>query len=263
MITDPWFYAVALPAVVIIGMAKGGFAGPIALMGVPLISLVISPVQAAGILLPILIIMDFAGLYAYRGVYHWPSLKVLLPAGVVGIGIGYLTAAFVTDSHVRLIVGVVALAFTLNHWFGTQIRAALGAEVQGNHGEGRQPGQTAGFFWGAIGGFTSFVSHAGGPPFQMYMLPQQLAPRLLAGTAVIYFAVVNQVKLIPYFALGQLSPGNLMTSAVLFPLALVAVAFGVWLTKRVEPAAFYRVMYLAVFAVALKLIWDGIAGVAG
>lgn len=259
MITDPWFYVVALPAVVIIGMAKGGFAGPIALMGVPLMSLVISPVQAAGILLPILIIMDCAGLYAYRGVYHWPSLRVLLPAGIIGIGIGYLTAAYVTDAHVRLIVGVVALAFTLNHWFGAHIRAALGAGPGADDEVGQRPGPIAGIFWGATGGFTSFVSHAGGPPFQMYMLPQRLAPRVLAGTAVIYFTIVNQVKLIPYFALGQLSPGNLMTSAALFPLALAAVALGVWLVKRVEPAAFYRVMYLAVFVVGLKLIWDGIA----
>lgn len=246
MITDPLFYALALPAVLLVGMAKGGFGGPIALLGVPMMSLAISPVQAAGIMLPILVIMDFAGLYAYRGTYHWPSLRILLPSAVIGIGIGWLLAAYVTDAHVRLIVGLVALAFTLNYWFG-------GAKSD----TPRQPGPAQGALWGAVGGFTSFVSHAGGPPFQMYMLPQRLDPRLLAGTAVIFFTVVNQVKLIPYYFLGQFSNENLATSAVLFPFALAAVALGVWLVKRVNVATFYRFMYAAVFLVSLRLIWDG------
>lgn len=261
MITDPWFYAAAIPAVIIIGCAKGGFGGPLALMGVPLMSLVISPIQAAGILLPILVAMDFAGLFAYRGTYHWPSLRLLLPAGVVGIAFGYVTAAYVTDAHVRLIVGTVAVAFTLNHWFGARLREAMAVAPNDRPVAASRP--VAGCFWGAVGGFTSFVSHAGGPPFNMYMLPQRLDPKLLAGTAVIYFTVVNQVKLIPYYALGQFSAENLSTSAVLFPLALAAVAGGVYLTRRVDPALFYRVMYGAVFAVGLKLVWDGVAGLAG
>lgn len=252
MITDPWFYAAAIPAVLLVGMAKGGFGGPIALLGVPLMSLVISPVQAAGIMLPILVAMDCVGLYAYRGVYHWPSLRILLPSAIVGIAIGYLTAALVTDAHVRLIVGGVALVFTLNHWFGDRLRGGTASPP-----EPAQPPASQGVLWGAVGGFTSFVSHAGGPPFQMYMLPQRLDPKLLAGTAVIFFTVVNQVKLIPYYALGQFSSENLSTSAVLFPLAVAAVALGVWLVKRVDADTFYRVMYAAVFVVSLKLISDG------
>jgi len=246
MITDPWFYAAAIPAVLLVGMAKGGFGGPIALLGVPLMSLMISPVQAAGIMLPILVTMDGVGLYAYRGTYHWPSLRILLPSAVVGIGLGYVMAAYVTDGHVRLIVGLVALAFTLNAWFGN-------ADAKTAY----RPGPAAGLLWGAVGGFTSFVSHAGGPPFQIYMLPQRLDPKLLAGTAVIFFTVVNQVKLIPYYLLGQFSSGNLSTSAVLLPLAIFAVWIGVWLVRRVDPGAFYRLMYAAVFVVSLKLIWDG------
>ena len=250
MITDPWFYAAAIPAVLLVGMAKGGFGGPVALLGVPLISLTISPVQAAGIMLPILVMMDMVGLYAYRGTYHWPSLRILLPSAVAGILVGYLTAAYVTDAHVRLIVGSVALLFTLNYWFG-------GAKAKAAH----QPGAGSGVLWGAVSGFTSFVSHAGGPPFNMYMLPQRLNPKLLAGTAVIFFTVVNQVKLVPYYFLGQFSSGNLATSAVLFPLAIVAVSIGVWLVRRVNPADFYRFMYMAVFMVSLKLLWDGATAV--
>ena len=246
MISDPWFFAVAIPAVLLVGLSKGGFGGPIALLGVPMMSLVVSPVQAAGIMLPILVMMDGVGLVAYRGVFHWPSLRVLLPAGVVGIAIGWLTASIVTDGHVRLIVGTVALIFALDFWLGGAKRL-----------EPRTLSPQIGAVWGAVSGFTSFVSHAGGPPFQMYMLPQRLEPRVLAGTAVIFFAVVNQVKLVPYFLLGQFSGQNLATSAALLPLAVIATLAGVWLVRRVQPGLFYRIVYAAVLVVAVKLIWDG------
>ena len=246
MIADPIFYAAAVSAAILIGMSKGGFGGPISLLGVPLIALTVPPVQAAGIMLPILVTMDLVGLFAYRGVYHWPALRVLVPGAIAGIGVGWLTAAYVTDSHVRLLVGMIALSFSLNYWLAGD--RAL---------QPRTPASTSGLFWGAVSGFTSFVSHAGGPPFQMYMLPQRLEPRVLAGTAVIFFAVVNQVKLVPYFLLGQFSGQNLATSAALLPLAVIATLAGVWLVRRVEPGLFYRIVYAAVLVVAVKLIWDG------
>lgn len=249
MITDPWFYAFAVPAVILVGMAKGGFGGAIALLGVPLMSLVISPVQAAGILLPILVAMDIVSLIAYRRRYHLASLKVLIPPALVGIGIGWLTAAVVTEAHVRLIVGIVALAFTLDYWF----RSAR-----------RPPANTSpvkGAFWGTVAGFTSFVSHAGGPPLQMYLLPLRLDPRLFVGTSVVFFAVVNAAKIIPYYALDQLRLGNLETSAVLLPLAPLATLTGVWLVTVVDPKLFYRVTYTAVFIVSFKLTYDGLEGI--
>ncbi|MEZ5909223.1 MAG: sulfite exporter TauE/SafE family protein [Hyphomicrobiaceae bacterium] len=252
MITDPWFYAAAIPAILLVGMAKGGFGGPIALLGVPLISLVVSPVQAAGIMLPILCAMDVVGLLAYRGTFDRGSLAILLPAAAVGIAVGWLAAAYVTDAHVRLLVGVVAVAFTLDYWLGGA-RKLMPAE----------PNRAKGSLWGAVAGFTSFVSHAGGPPFQMYILPLRLAPRLLAGTAVIFFAVVNQLKLVPYYMLGQFTGQNLATSAVLLPLAALATAFGVYLVKRVDVAVFYRVTYMCVFVVGVKLIYDGATRLAG
>jgi len=261
MITDFAFYFAAVPAVLLVGLAKGGLGGPIALLGVPLMSLVISPVQAAGIMLPILVTMDAVGLYAYRGTYHWPSLRILLPSAVLGIGIGWATAAFVTDAHIRLIVGIIAVAFTLDYWFGARLRSAIGAGLASDSPV-RETHVPSGVVWGATGGFTSFVSHAGGVPFQIYMLPRRLDPPVLAGTAVIFFTVVNQVKLIPYWALGQFSSENLATSLVLLPLAVAAVALGVWLVKRVAPDLFYRAMYVAVFVVALKLIYDGVSAIA-
>lgn len=251
MISDPLFYAVAVPAVILVGLAKGGFVGALAMLGVPLMALVISPVQAAGIMLPILIAMDVFALWAYRGVFHKENLKILLPAATFGIFIGWLTAAYVSEGHVRLIVGVVALMFTLDYWIGWRAKEAQGTSVP------------KGGFWGAIAGFTSFVSHAGGPPLQMYLLPQKLEPRLFVGTSVIFFTTVNWIKVLPYAALGQFDTTNLATSLVLAPLAPLSILTGAWLVKKLDMEVFYRLAYIAIFVISLKLIWDGLQAVMG
>ncbi len=249
MIEDPVFYYVAVPAVILAGLSKGGFGGGLALLSVPFMSLVISPVQAAAIMLPILIVMDMIALIAWRGVYDRRSLAILLPAAIAGISLGWATAAYVTATHVRLIVGTVALAFWMDYMFGR--RDAL---------RPRDHSPRKGWFWGAVSGFTSFVTHAGGPPFQMYMLPLRLEPKVLAGTGIAYFATVNAIKVVPYLFLGQFSPVNLMTSAILLPLAPLATLAGVRLVRVVPQALFYRLTYSVVLIIAVKLIWDGLAG---
>lgn len=255
MIEDPLFYAAAVPAVLLIGLAKGGFGGSIALLGIPLMSLVVSPIKAAAIMLPILISMDMVGLWSYRRLYDSRILRIMLPGGLAGILAGYLTAAWVTADHVKLIVGLVALAFSLNYWWQKLARDPNAAPAGHN--------RASGFFWGAVSGFTSFVCHAGGPPYQMYTLPLKIDKRLFAGTAIVFFAVVNAVKLVPYFWLGQFTGQNLATSAVLLPLAPFATLTGVWAVKKVSQEGFYGVMYTAVSIVSLKLIWDGLTAILG
>lgn len=247
-ITDPLFYAAAIPAVMLVGFSKGGLGG-IALLGVPLMSLLISPVQAAGIMLPILLLMDVVAVASYRQTFHRPSVKVILPAAVLGIALGWLMAAYVTVAHVRLIVGAVTVLHVLDYWFG----------AAGNRPPAK-PGILKGVFWGAIGGFTSFVSHAGGPPIKMYLLPQRLDKITFAGTVITLFAVMNAVKLVPYFMLGQFDQTNLMTSAVLLPIAPVATYIGVRLVRVISQEMFYRWTYMVVFIVGLKLIYDGVMG---
>lgn len=247
MITDPAFYAVAVPAVVLTGLAKGGFLGALGAFAVPLMSLVISPIEAAGIMLPILIAMDVVGLYAYRGEYNRPNLIILLPAAVVGICLGWATAAYVTEAHVRLVVGIVCFVFAVRYWLARNPTIAAPG-----------PDQIKGTFWGAVAGFTSFVSHTGGPPFQVYMLPQRLPNAIYAGTAVIFFAIVNIVKVLPYAALGQFNATNLSTVAVLLPLAPVSMMAGVWLTRRVPQDRFYTILHGALLVVSVKLIYDAL-----
>jgi uncharacterized membrane protein YfcA len=120
------------------------------------------------------------------------------------------------------------------------------------------PNRIAAAFWGAVAGFTSFVSHAGGPPFQVYAAPLRLEPRLFAGTSVILFALVNAVKLIPYFFLGQFDTQNLATAAILLPISIPATLLGVWLVRRFDPRAFYDLIYATIFLVGMYLVVERI-----
>lgn len=242
--------AAALVAVVLVGLSKGGLGGAMALMGVPLMALAIPPVQAAGILLPILIAMDAVSLWAWRGTYEARTLRLMLPGAMVGIGIGWATAALVSDAMVRLIVGLIAVLFVARWlWLRTGGRDAP---------HGHRPALAA--LWSTVAGYTSFVAHAGGPPYQVYTMPLRREPKVYTGTSVIFFAVVNVVKLVPYAALGQLAAHNLATSAVLMPVAGVATLAGAWVVRRMRPEVFYPFMYTMVALVASKLIWDGLRG---
>ncbi|WP_187968702.1 sulfite exporter TauE/SafE family protein [Aquibium microcysteis] len=247
--TDPFFYAAAIPAVILVGLAKGGLGGAMGFLGVPVMALAISPIQAAAILLPILVVMDMVSLWSWRGNHHLPTLAVLLPGAMAGIGLGWLTAAVVTPDIVRLILGIVTTVFVLRWLWQKYARSDVAAPQR----------PLFGVFWGLVSGFTSFVAHAGGPPFQVYVLPQRLAPALYVGTSVIYFAVVNAVKLVPYFALGQFDAANLAASAILLPLAPVATLLGAFIVRRLKPEAFYGLTYATVMVVALKLLWDGLS----
>lgn len=243
-----FFYAMALIAAVLVGASKGGL--PIVgMLGVPVLALATSPLHAAGLLLPIFVVTDLFGLWAYRREFDRRNLMILIPATTVGVGIGWATATIVSEDLVTLIVGLIGLAFSLNYW------------LRGRHATAPHPADVPrGLFWGTVSGFTSFVSHAGAPPYQMFVLPQRLDKMIYAGTTTILFAVVNAVKLLPYWALGQLSLANLKTVAVLFPFAIAATFVGVRLTRIIPQDLFYRLVIGALFLVSLKLIYDAILG---
>ncbi|OQM75107.1 sulfite exporter TauE/SafE family protein [Manganibacter manganicus] len=249
LLADPWFYAVALPAVILIGLSKGGFGGALGVVGVPLMSLAMPPVQAAGILLPILVLMDISALWAWRGKPRDRlTIKNMLPGAVAGITIGWATAAMVSEAMVKLIVGVIAFGFVLR-WLWQKFS---GLDKPHPHNT------PAGVFWGTVSGFTSFVAHAGGPPYQVYALPLRQSPQLYTATSVLFFALVNAVKLIPYFALGELDTSNLTASAVLMPVAAITTLGGAAVVRHMKAEIFYPITYALVFFLSLKLIWDGV-----
>jgi len=247
---DPVFIVVVVSAVFIVALAKSGLVGSLGVAGVPLLTLVMPAREAAGMMLPVLLVMDAIALIAYRREADWTILKIMLPGAVIGIGVGWAASAVVTEDAVRLTIGIITLAFIADAWL--PIRKSL---------EGLPPSTLWGRFWGAVAGFTSFVSHTGGPPFQIYVLPQKLKPALFAGTTAWFFAIVNAVKLIPYYFLGQLSLDNLTMSATVVPVAVVGMGIGIWLVRRISPKLFYQIAYVLIFLLGLKLVYDGVLGV--
>ncbi|MET3924064.1 sulfite exporter TauE/SafE family protein [Devosia sp. 2618] len=249
-IFDPYFVTVAVAAVFIVGLSKAGLLGSLGMVGVPLLTLVMPAREAAGVMLPVLLAMDAIAIWNYRKEFDWRILRIMLPGAAVGTLLGWALWAFVSDSAVLLFVGVVTLLFILDAIL--PLRKKL---------EGLPPSKPWGTFWGGFAGFTSFISHTGGPPFQIYVLPQRLSPAIYAGTTAIFFAIVNTAKLIPYFFLGQLNTHNLTLSATLIPVGIGGVLIGVWLVRRISMKWFYRIAYWLVFLLALKLVWDGARGV--
>lgn len=247
MLHDPWFYAAAIPAMFILGLSKGGFTSA-GVLTVPILALAIPPVQAAGITLPILVLSDIIVVVLFWGTFDRPTVKIILSGAVVGILIAWLTAAWVNETEIRVLIGVISVAFALNYW----LRHSRNPHPHGHN-------LPKGLFWGAVAGFTSFVSHAGAPPYQVYTAPLRLEPRLLAGTSVLIFAIMNAIKLVPYFFLGQFNAENLTASLILLPIAIPPTLFGVWLIKRVRVEPFYRILYVVIFVVGLYLIGESIA----
>ncbi|MEZ5754232.1 MAG: sulfite exporter TauE/SafE family protein [Paracoccaceae bacterium] len=243
------FWAAAVAAAVLVGAGKGGIP-VVGMLGVPVLALAISPVTAAGLLLPVYVVSDMFGLWAYRRDFDGRVLAILLPGAVAGIALGWLTASMVSEAVVTGLIGLIGLVFALNLILRPKQDAAPKRAEVG-----------PGLFWGAVTGFTSFVSHSGAPPYQVYTLPLKMTKTVFAGTSTIAFAVINAVKLIPYWALGQFSPENLHVAVLLMPVAAVAVFAGVRLVRVLPEALFFKAVTWALLGISLKLVWDGLRGV--
>jgi hypothetical protein len=240
------FWICAVAAAMLVGMGKGGMP-VVGMLGVPVLSLVISPVTAAGLLLPVYVLSDMFGLYAYRGAFDRRVLAILMVGVTVGVGIGWATARITPEWIVTTLVGVIGAVF------------ALRLLMRRGEASPREAQVAPGVFWGAVTGFTSFVSHSGAPPFQVYVLPLGLQKMVYAGTNTILFAYLNGIKLVPYWALGQFSPANLKVAVMLMPAAAMAVFAGVRLVKILPERLFFQIVTWALLAVSVKLIWDGLS----
>ena len=242
------FWVVAVIAAVVTGIGKGGVA-MVGALPVPVLSLVISPVVAAGLMLPVYVVSDWFGLYAYRKEFNKRVLIITSVAMTIGVGLGWATAKLIPESYVTVLVGVISVAFALNQLLRRVVMVApKKAEI------------APGLFWGTIAGFTSFVSHTGGPPYQVYTLPLGLKKAVFAGTSTIAFAYINALKLIPYYFLGQINLESLEIAARLMPVAAVSVFLGVWLVRRMPDRLFFQFVTWSLLLIGIELIWKGLMG---
>lgn len=246
LITDPMFYAVAVPAVLLMGVSKSGFGAGFGALAVPLMALAIPVPQAAAIMLPLLAVMDALGLAALTREADKPLLKLLLPAGLLGTVVGTVLFGVLSAHAVAGIVGAMTLLFLAQRLFFPA------------HVEAPPPPRWLGFLLGIASGFTSFVAHAGGPPVSVYVLPLRLDPVRFTATMAVFFAAVNTSKWIPYAWLGLIDLTNMAASLLLMPLAPIGVWLGVRFVRRVRPELFYRLIYIGMFLTGVKLLWDGL-----
>jgi uncharacterized protein len=241
------FWISAICSVTLIGISKAAFGTGVGLVATPLMALTLSVADAAALLLPLLVLCDIIAVISYEGNFHRQSIKILLPAAGIGIAAGSLFfRSFLGMDHImRAGIGVLAVAFVIYQGARAYIFGAL---------KEWHPHTAYGLILGTVSGFTSTLAHAGGPPLAVYLLPQKLPASTYVGTTVIFFAITNAVKLLPYWSLGMLKVGNLTTIALLSPLTYVGVKLGLYLNGRFSPKWFERVVYGVLFLSGLQLL---------
>lgn len=242
---DIYFYFIASIGVILFGISKGGFAGPIAILSLPIMSLAMSPVMAAAILLPVLLIMDVIAMYLYWKTWDMKNIKVIIPPALIGIFIGAMTFNYSSDDSIRIIIGTIAILFILL------------TIIQKNNLL-IKPTKTKGTFWSLVAGYTSFLIHSGGTPVNFYLLPQKLNKTIYVGTMTLTFLIINVIKLVPYYYLDQFVIPNIKASLILSPLAPISIYLGYYLHKKVNEEVFYFFIYLFLAIGGVKLIYDGI-----
>lgn len=242
LLADPMFVAVAILGVCLLGVSKGGFLG-LGVMALPLMSLFVPPLQAAAIILPTAIAQDFLTLWIYRREWSAWNIKIMLPSMFVGMFAAWLMAASLSAAHIRLAIGLIAALFVLRHW--TAKRFARWTP---------KPSVATGIVFGAIGGVTTMLANAGGPAWQIHLLPQKLEKLPYIGTVSILFAASNLVKLPGFATLGFLTRENVLVGLTLVPIAVLANFLGIWAVRRVSTEMFFRIAYVLMFVIAVELI---------
>jgi uncharacterized membrane protein YfcA len=245
LIADPLFWALAVPAVLLMGLSKSGFATGFGALAVPLMALAIPVPQAAAVMMPLLLVMDAATLHRLYRHPDWRLLRLLLPWGLLGTLFGWAAFGLLPAAAVSALTGTLALAFVAN-------------QVLQRRSGARAAPDWVGRLCGAASGFTSFVAHAGGPPVLAYLLPRRMPPLVFGATMAVFFAALNASKWVPYALLGLIDLGNMLSALLLLPLAPAGVWIGVWLTRRIAPTWFYRFAWTGMALAGAKLLWDGL-----
>jgi uncharacterized protein len=242
LLSDPLFVTASLAGVCLLGLSKGGFFG-LGMMALPLMALAVPPMQAAAILLPTVLAQDALTIWAYRRDWSAWDLKIMIPSMAVGIAGATLVAAALSSAHIRLAIGLIAGAFVLRHWLGQHFdRLAARANA------------LTGVLFGALGGVTTLLANAGGPAWQMHLLPRGLDKLTYVGTMTMLFAASNLIKIPAYGAIGQLTFENLAVGAALLPAAVISNYAGIWLVRRTPAELFFRIAYVLMFLIAIELI---------
>lgn len=247
MLDDPLFYALAIPAVIFAGVSKGGFGSGAAFAATPVLALVVEPGVALGVMLPLLMLVDAATLRPYWRKWSWHDARLLILGGVPGVAMGAALYRAAPDDVIRILIGGISIAFVLWRFAS---RRALRARTL------RSLPTWIGALTGAVAGFTSFVSHAGGPPVAVYLLGRGLDKSTYQATTVLTFGAINLAKAVPYGFLGIFSAETLVANLWLSPFALFGAWLGVKAHRIVPERLFFGLTYAMLLGAGSKLLWD-------
>ncbi len=249
MITDISFYLLAIPALLIVGISKGGFGGGLGMVAVPMLSLAVSPVTAAAVMLPILCLMDIFALRGFKGNFDKSLLISLFPAALIGVLLGAVSFHLLNEQSIKILIATMSLLFCADAAYKAVRKKTRAA---------KQPNSLRAGICSLLAGYTSFSVHAGGPPLNFYLLPLRLEKSLYVSTTIAFFMFINLIKLVPYISLGLFTTETLYTAAVLTPLAPLGIKLGIWLHHRMDDRLFYQLCYIFLFLTGLKLAYDAI-----
>ena len=248
LLADPWTLTLAVIAVIVVGMAKGGFSG-LGVLATPLLALSLPAPVAAAVLMPVLLAQDAVSVWSFRKSWDRWIVAWMLPGAIAGVALGTVLAAVVPEERLLLVLGAITGAFGVYRlWLERGGRVVTPSDSPG----------WVGMLFGAASGFTSQIAHAGGPPFQMWVTPRRLPHERFVGTSSVFFALINWIKVPSYLALGSLNAQTLAAGAALLPLAIVSTLIAVRLIRRLDSARFYTIIYLLMVALGAKLVWDGV-----
>ena len=248
LLNSPFALTMAVLAVIIVGMAKGGFSG-LGVLATPLLALAMPASTAAALLLPMLLVQDVVSVWSFRKSWDRWIVAWMLPGAALGILLASLYAAAVDEAQLRLVLGVIALSFGLYRlWIERGGRLVAASTSPG----------WVGMLFGVGMGVTSQIAHAGGPPFQIWVTPRRLPHETFVGTSSVLFAIVNWMKVPSYLALGTLNRQTLTAAALLLPLAVISTLVAVRVIRRMDGEKFYTVVYVLMVLLGGKLIWDGL-----
>lgn len=243
-------FGLAALGAMLAGISKGGFGGSLGFAGSAILAVVVEPGVALALMLPVLMAIDMAAVRAYWGRWDKPSAGAILTGAVPGLVLGAVLFSVISADSIRVLIGLVAVGFPL-----FRIALARGWIAPRPTGFDRRKGWIA----GAGVGFTSFVAHAGGPPFAVFMLGQGgIDKTRYHATSVIVFWVVNAMKAALYTMLGLFSWQLLGWSAALIPFAMIGTLIGVKAHKLIPERLFFMVAYTALMLTGMKLLWDGV-----
>lgn len=255
-LSPPAFLAAAVAAT-IVGFAKGGFGGVGVVVAVPIMSLAMSPAEALGVLLPVLMLGDVIAVSGHRAAVDRAAIVAAVPGAALGVALGALLLALVDGAPITALIGLVAILFALHSLRGVGVAGGIAG------GATRLGDPRLAPFAGLVSGITSTLAHAGGPPIHIHLLARGYAPVVFVATASVFMAVVNLMKVLPYVLLGNFDLSTLAVSATLVPFAATAAFAGVRLARRIERRLFARAVNTLMLLVGAKLLADGVGGMLG